>query len=173
MLFTGEYEHTIDAKGRLAIPSDIRGRMSREEDGEAFYLTLGGAGTLRLYPEKAFERLAAKIEQGLVTDEAVREFETLLFPLSSRLEVDSAGRVRVPERMLERAGLSKEVVLLGVRDHLEIRDLKAWQAQLEERLAKQAEIFDRFARRRSGGPVRELTKGERTGSHGGGDAGER
>lgn len=147
MLFTGEYEHTIDTKGRLAIPSDIRGRMNPAEDGEAFFLTLGANRTLRLYPEKGFERLADKIEEGLVSDEAVAEFEQLLFPLSTRLEYDSAGRVRIPERMLERAGIEKFVVLIGVRDHLEIRDRKQWQAELEERLTKQEEIFRRFARR--------------------------
>ncbi|MCC6909248.1 MAG: hypothetical protein IT430_15010 [Phycisphaerales bacterium] len=147
MLFTGEFEHTIDAKGRLAIPSEIRSRMKKAEDGEAFYLTIGANRALRLYPEKGFERLAAMIEEGLVTDEAVQEFDQLLFPLSSRLELDSAGRVRLPDRMMQRAGLGKDVVLIGVRDHLQIRDLKQWNAELEDRLAKQEEIFSRFVRR--------------------------
>ncbi len=147
VLFTGEFEHTVDTKGRLAIPSEIRSRMKKVEDGEAFYLTIGSNRALRLYPEKGFERLAAMIEEGLVTDEAVQEFDQLLFPLSRRLELDSAGRIRLPDRMMERAALGKEVVLIGVRDHLEIRDLKQWNAELEERLAKQEEIFSRFVRR--------------------------
>ncbi len=156
MLFTGEFEHTIDSKGRMAIPSEIRSRMKKEEDGEAFYLTIGSNRALRLYPEKGFERLAAMIEEGLVTDEAVQEFDQLLFPLSRRLEVDSAGRIRLPDRMMERAGIGKDVVLIGVRDHLEIRDLRQWNAELEQRLAKQDEIFRRFVRRdRTGGTVRE------------------
>jgi len=147
VLFTGEFEHTIDSKGRMAIPSEIRSRMKKVEDGEAFYLTLGANRALRLYPEKGFERLAAMIEEGLVTDEAVQEFDQLLFPLSRRLELDSAGRIRLPDKMMERAGLGKDVVLIGVRDHLQIRDLKQWNAELEERLAKQEEIFSRFVRR--------------------------
>lgn len=156
MLFTGEFDHTIDAKGRMAIPSEIRSRMTREEDGEAFYLTIGSNRALRLYPEKGFERLAAMIEEGLVTDEAVQEFDQLLFPLSRRLELDSAGRIRLPDKMMERAGIVKDVVLIGVRDHLEIRDLKQWNAELEERLAKQEDIFRRFVRRdRAGGSGRE------------------
>ena len=156
MLFTGEFEHTIDSKGRMAIPSEIRARMQKAEDGEAFYLTLGSNSALRLYPEKGFERLAAMIEEGLVTDEAVQEFDQLLFPLSRRLELDSAGRIRLPDRMMERAGIGKDVVLIGVRDHLEIRDLTQWNAELEERLAKQEEIFKRFVRRdRLGGPDRD------------------
>ncbi len=152
MLFTGEYEHTIDAKGRMAIPSEIRSRMNKEEDGEAFYLTIGANRALRLYPERGFERLAAMIEEGLVTDEAVQEFDQLLFPRSRRLDLDSAGRIRLPDRMMERAGIGKDVVLIGVRDHLEIRDLKQWNAELEQRLAKQEDIFRRFVRRdRAGG----------------------
>ena len=145
VLFTGEYEHTIDPKNRLAIPSQIRDEMNVEEDGSAFYLTLGANGALRLYPEKGFKRLAAQIQQGLVSRTEIAEFETLLFPLSSKLELDSAGRVKIPERMMERAKLDKHVVLIGVRDHLEIRDAGQWEAELKERLAKQSEIFQRFA----------------------------
>jgi len=124
--------------------------MNPDEDGEAFYLTLDPNRILRLYPERVFERLAADIEQSLVTDDIVAEFDQLMFPLSPRLEFDSAGRVRVPDRMLEWAGLSKKVVLIGVRDHMQIRDRSQWEAELEQRLAKQAEIFKDFARRRSG-----------------------
>ncbi|MFG0328293.1 MAG: division/cell wall cluster transcriptional repressor MraZ [Phycisphaerales bacterium] len=150
MLFTGEHEYTIDSKGRLAIPPDIQRRMNPVEDGETFYLTLGSNRKLRLYPEKGFERLAAQLEKGLVTDESVQEFDQLFFPLSTRLDFDSVGRVRIPERMIERGGLKKgqKVVLIGVRDHLQIRDAAQWEAEIEDRLAKQAEVFERFARRR-------------------------
>lgn len=149
MLFTGEYACRIDAKGRLAIPSAIQRRLSPVEDGEAFYLTLGPGRTLRLYPERAFERLASKSDDGLVADESVREFEQLFFPLSSRLPFDGAGRVLLPERMLARAGLSRDVVLIGVRDHLEVRDPEQWEAEIEERLAKQADIFKQYHRTRT------------------------
>ncbi len=104
MLFTGEFDHTIDAKGRMAIPSEIRSRMTREEDGEAFYLTIGSNRALRLYPEKGFERLAAMIEEGLVTDEAVQEFDQLLFPLlleSSNESAEALARVAGRERFIK------------------------------------------------------------------------
>lgn len=152
MLFTGEYDFSIDQKGRLAIPAEIRASMHPDRDGEAFYLTLGSNRTLCLYPEKVFDRLVNQIEEGLVPDESVQEFEQLVFPLASRIEWDTAGRVKISERMRIRAGLKdRKVTLIGVRDHLEIRDRERWQAELEDRLAKQEEIFKRFARRRRNG----------------------
>lgn len=149
MLFTGEFEHIIDTKGRLAIPSEIRTQLKKEDAGHAFYLTIGANRALRLYEVRAFETLSNRIEQGLVTDESVREFEELLFPLSRRLEVDSAGRVRLPDRHIERAGLTKEkpVMLIGVRDHLQIRDVNEWNDEIENRLSRQADIFERYVRR--------------------------
>jgi len=147
MLLTGEYEHTVDAKGRLAIPAPVRSLLTKAHDDQALYLTFGSDHTLQLFPERVFERLANQIEEGLVTDDAVREFELFLFPLSQRLEVDTAGRIRLPERMMKRAGLGKQVVLIGVRNHLEIRDPDAWSEELEHRLGNQSEIFNRFVRR--------------------------
>ncbi len=152
VLFTGEHDYTIDAKGRLAIPSDVRSAMHPDEDGSAFFLTLGPNRTLCLYPENVFHRLVSQIEEGLVTDEAVQEFDRLVFPMATRLEFDSAGRVKIPERMRMRAGLANaKVTLIGVRDHLEIRDRTEWQAEVEERLEKQEEVFRQFARRKKDG----------------------
>ena len=151
MLFTGEYEFTIDSKGRLAIPSEIRSLMDDERDGQAFYLTLGTHRTLCLYPENIFHRLVNQIEEDLVPEESVQEFDQLLFPLATRLKWDTAGRMKIPKRMRERAGLAdNKITLIGVRDHLEIRDREQWQAELEDRLAKQAEIYKRFSMRRKG-----------------------
>jgi len=161
VLFTGEYEFTIDSKGRLAIPSEIRAMMDAERDGKAFYLTLGSNRTLCLYPENVFHRLVNQIEEDLVPDESVQEFDQLLFPLAKRLEWDTAGRMKIPERMRERARLmDNKVTLIGVRDHLEIRDRERWHAELEDRLAKQEEIFKRFSRRRRTNTTGEGTGGE-------------
>lgn len=145
MAFTGEYELTIDAKGRLAFPADIRGRLHPDKDGEFFYLTLGLNGALWLYPEKKFHQMVEEVEAGLIQDEAVQEFVEIFFPLSTRLMYDSANRVRIPDKMMERAGLTNpQVVLLGMNDHLEIRDRATWEAELQERLSRQREIVARF-----------------------------
>ena len=146
MLVTGEYEHTIDAKNRVAIPSEIRSRLSLKRHGEAFYLAPGPEASLWLWPEKTFETLAAASAQSLLPDEDLMEFEELLYSQSSRAELDSAGRIRIPDRLMKRVGLQTAVVILGVKDHLELRDPAAWTARRNEKLAQQAEIVMRARR---------------------------
>lgn len=121
MLLAGTFELTIDAKNRLSIPFGIRKKLNPETDGHAMYVLPGRRpGTLSLYPEKYYERLRADLpEDEALSDEAFayRQFE---FAQSALLDPDSQGRVLIPERLLKRAGLEKEVVLIAVRDHLEL-----------------------------------------------------
>ena len=119
-MFLGEYEHNLDQKQRLAIPAEIRDSMSKELHGEAFVAAPGANGALWLWPEKKFEEQADRLESGLVTQEEVVRFNRDLFPRSARVPFDSAGRVRIPDRLLNDFGLSGQVVILGVRDHLEL-----------------------------------------------------
>ncbi|UCD73768.1 MAG: hypothetical protein JSV91_08200 [Phycisphaerales bacterium] len=146
MLFTGEYEHTIDAKHRLAIPSEIRSRLDPEREGEAFYLVPGPNGALWLWPERTFEQMAGVMERSLLPAEEMLEFEELMFPQASRLELDKAGRVRLPERMIRQAELGQQVMILGVRDHLELRDPGQWEEIRKQKLARQGEIMLRARR---------------------------
>jgi len=146
VLFTGEYEHNIDAKQRLAIPSDLRGRLDPEVHGVAFYIAPGQAGALWLWPERTFEEMALATEQSLVPDEEMLEYEQLLYSQAARVELDKAGRVRIPERMIRIAGLGPKVVVLGVKDHLEVRDPEHWDQLREQKLAQQAEIMLRARR---------------------------
>jgi MraZ protein len=143
VLFTGEYEYQIDAKQRMAIPAEIRSRMSPEDEGEALYLVPGANGALWLWPERTFERLASAMEGSLLPGEEMMDLEELLFPQSRRLEIDKAGRVRLPEQMLAEYGLGQTVVILGMKDHLELRDPQQWKALRQQKLAKQAEIMRR------------------------------
>ncbi len=146
MLFTGEYEHTVDAKGRLAIPSDIRSRFDPAVHGRGLYLAPGPSDALWLWPAKTFEQMAAASEASLLPDEDMLEFEELLYSQSTWVELDSAGRIRIPERLLNLAQLEHAVVLLGVKDHLELRDPQRWAAQRDKRLAQQADIMVRARR---------------------------
>lgn len=143
MLFTGEYEHTVDAKGRLAIPSEIRNRLDPAVHGRGLYLAPGPSDALWLWPAKTFERMAAASEASLLPDEDLLEFEELLYSQSTHVELDSAGRIRIPERLLNMAQLGSSVVLLGVKDHLELRDPQRWASQRDTRLAQQADIMVR------------------------------
>lgn len=141
MLFTGEYEHTIDAKQRLAIPADIRSRLEGTDHTSAFYLAPGQNGVLWLWPERTFDEMAAATQSSLLPDENMMEFELLMFSQARRLEMDKAGRIRLPERMRREAALGDSVTILGVRDHLELHDTEAWTRQRPDMMARQSQIM--------------------------------
>jgi MraZ protein len=156
VLFTGEYEHTIDAKSRLAIPAEIRAGLDAADHGPGFYVAPGTAETLWLWPERLFEQMAEASEASLLPDEDLLEFEELLYSQASRVELDKSGRIRLPERLLRQAALGSSVVLLGVKDHLELRDPERWARQRDEKLAKQSEIMMRARRAlQRGGPAQK------------------
>lgn len=148
MLFTGEYEHTIDAKNRLAIPADIRGRWRAERDGSAWYAVPWVGGVVRLYTERAFEERAASGRLTLTPEEDEAELQATLFGLTARLETDSAGRVRFPDGMLALVGLGSEVVLIGAGDRLEVRDRSAWRDGRPGRLAQMPGLMARVNAKR-------------------------
>lgn len=146
MIFTGEYEYTIDAKQRLAIPAEIRSRLDPEQDGHAFYLAPGPNGVPWLWPERIFEQMAGSMETSFLKPDESLEFEQLLFSQATRLDIDKTGRIRLPERVMARLDLGPTVTILGVKDHLELHDPERWNADREEKLAKQAEIVLRARR---------------------------
>jgi MraZ protein len=141
VLFTGEYERTIDAKQRLAIPAEIRSQMDPELHGSALYIAPGANGRAWLWPEKTFEQMAGAMEQSLLKDEELMEFEEFMFPQAQRCEIDKAGRVRLAERMLREHQLGESVIILGVKDHLELCDPAQWTRQREQMLQKRSEIM--------------------------------
>lgn len=143
MLFTGEYEYTIDSKQRLAIPAEIRSRMSPEIHGEAFYIVPGANGSLWLWPERTFERMTSAIENSLLPGEEMMEFEELMFPQSKLLDIDKAGRIRIPDQLLREYGLGDTVTILGMKDHLELRDPQQWKSQRQDSITKRKEIMVR------------------------------
>lgn len=151
MPFTGQYEHTIDAKNRLAIPASIRSRWDPTRDGAAWYAVPWVGGLIRLYTETDFNVRAGAMPQTLTPDEDEAEVQATLFGLAHRTELDSAGRIRVPEEMLALTGLPREVVLVGAGDRLEIRSRSAWEQSKKERLAQLPELMRRVSARRGGG----------------------
>lgn len=145
MVFTGTYEHTIDAKKRLAIPSDVRGQLQRavgavEGESIGLMVTLGEGGAVRLYTESVFERRADELEHSEWDAEELLDYERVFFSLARRVEMDRAGRVRLPDQLMELAGLGNDVVLLGVKDHLEVRDRDAWKRHVLDALQKNPSI---------------------------------
>ena len=104
MIFTGEHEFTIDAKQRLAVPAEIRTTLEAAGHGTGLYVMPGPNGALWIWPERTFEEMTGAIDASLLPAEETMDYEELLFPQAARLELDKSGRVRVPERLLRRAG---------------------------------------------------------------------
>lgn len=144
MVFTGTYEHSIDAKHRLAIPSDVRallqGRVDRDQSTH-LYVTLGEGQALCLYTEEGFEQRAEELDHSELDPDQLLTYERLMFSLARRVELDKQGRVRLPDNLLSKAGLGSDVVLIGVKDHLEVRDRVAWQEHVQQMLELQPQIL--------------------------------
>ncbi len=141
MLFVGTYDHTIDAKQRMAIPSEVRDRLDAERDGEAFYVTIMEGPTLRIYTEKGFEKRSDDLENSERGTDEVLSVELALYPLTQRVEPDKQGRIRIPEFMLKLVGLTRDVTVVGVRDHLQVHDREAWQARMKELIEEQQHLL--------------------------------
>jgi MraZ protein len=120
-MFLGEYEHTIDAKGRLAVPARFRGQL---DHGAVLSKGMGkclSVYTMQRWEEKSNELVANK------ANEELRDFERRIFPSASEVELDGQGRLVIPAKLRAYAGLESEVTVAGVRDHIEIWDRGTWQ----------------------------------------------
>ena len=150
MLFTGHYEHTIDAKHRLAIPADIRNQWVAEQHGAAWYATPWVGSVIRLYTEADFKARAKDHMLGLTPDADHAELLSTLFGLSSRLEPDSAGRIRISQELLDLVELDAEIVLVGCGEWLEIQDRAQWRASQKDRLKQIPELMKRLGSKNKG-----------------------
>jgi len=141
MLFTGETERAIDEKLRVSIPSEMRVGFATGPSPNIVYAAPGPTPSIWLWPEETFVKMAMSFEQSLMPDENVMDFEQILFSQSRRIELDKAGRIRLPEILLQVAGISGQTVILGVRDHLELRNPISWNQMREDKLSKLKEIM--------------------------------
>jgi len=143
MLFTGNTERSIDDKQRLSIPTEMRCGFAMGSGSSVVYASPGSAGSIFLWSESTFEAMSKSLDHSLLPDEDVMEYEQLLYSQSKRIEIDKAGRIRLPEPLLEYAGIGTQAVVIGVRDHIEIRNAAQWKASLGEKLPKLPEIWNR------------------------------
>jgi MraZ protein len=128
-MFNGSYTHSVDAKGRVAIP--VRFRLQLEEGA---VLTNWIDGCAAIFPRSEFEEFARKVKDLPLADERARSFALFVFRSAFDIETDAQGRVVLPASVREWAGLASEVVVVGHFDHLEI-----WDPQ---RLAKAQQGID-------------------------------
>lgn len=133
LILTGTYEVKLDAKQRLAIPSKLRDRMGKDE---SLFATLGEGYRIWLYPASAFIKRFEALEDSEAEDDDLLDYQRLFLANSTEVDLDAQGRIRLPESLLNRVNLDKELTVIGNLDHLEIFDRKDWQKFQKETDAK-------------------------------------
>jgi len=125
-IFTGTYQHTIDEKNRLAIPSSIRKCMDEDTEGNGFFVTPGLDKCLALYTPLHFKAISEKYNEQASTNRKARNFQRHFFSYTKKVDCDKQGRISVEPKHIDYAGLKKEVIIVGVMDRIEIWDKKSW-----------------------------------------------
>ena len=120
---TGEYQHTLDNKGRIFIPAKLR-----EELGEVFYVTLSMERCLCVYGAESWQAFSEKV--GAMPYVRQRRMRPL-FAQAARCELDAQGRALIPQNLRAYAGLIKNVTVVGCNNHAELWDSEAWSAVFE------------------------------------------
>lgn len=136
-MFIGEYKHSIDVKGRLAVPVKFRGKLS-----EGAVVTRGLDNCLFLYARDQWEKEAIKLASLPMKQAKARAFARLMLAGAMEVECDQQGRVNLPEYLREYAGLDKKVVITGLFDHLEIWDEDKWEAYKNGAESESTEIAE-------------------------------
>lgn len=140
MLFTGSYRRALDDKQRLPLPRPLRESDAAEV---RLYLTPGLDGCLAVYPEQAFAALAERLAESSPAARDVRDYSRLFFSQAACVSPDRQWRVRVPPELCQWAGLAGEVMIVGVRDHLEIWAPARW----DEYVSRCEPQYDQLAER--------------------------
>ena len=128
--FLGEYEATLDAKGRFLLPGAIKKQLP-EEESNRFVLTRGIEKCLTLYPVKNWDIIAGKINKLNSFEPKVRLFKRLFLNGALPVELDSASRMLIPKNLMEHAGLQKDIVLASQGEIIEIWDKVKYQQLFE------------------------------------------
>jgi len=126
LMFLGQYEHSIDDKGRMTIPFRYRELLS-----EGAYITRGFDQNLMVLTAASFQRMSTRINQQSITDPNARALKRLIFAHADAVDVDKVGRILIPQYLRDDALLKSSAMVIGVSDHFEIWAPPLWAKQLE------------------------------------------
>jgi MraZ protein len=127
-MLLGEYDHTLDDKNRLTLPAKFRQAL-----GAGVVVTRGMDGCLFVFTREGWDSFVSERLEGLNTfSREARQMNRFIFAGATETDVDKQGRIMLPQPLIEHASLGREVVVVGIRDHVEIWDRAAWRKQLEE-----------------------------------------
>ena len=139
-MFVGEYQHTLDIKGRITIPAKYRDQLQA-----SFIATKGMDNSIFLYPLDEWRIIEDKLKSLPFTRTDVRSFSRLFFSAATELEMDKQGRTVLPLYLREYADIDKETVIIGVGSRIEIWAAEKWQeykAETEPSFYNSDSLFD-------------------------------
>src|SRR3954447_4303809 len=139
-MLLGEHDHSLDEKNRLTLPAKLRGDF---DDGVV--VTRGLDGCLYAYPRGAWAQMSERIQTLDPLAEDSRRMRRHFFSGAAHGELDKQGRMVIPAALLEGAGITREVTVAGVFDHLEIWDRAKWRQQLHEVEGSAEDVAERLA----------------------------
>lgn len=137
MMLMGEFQHNIDAKGRIIIPAKLR-----EDLGAKFVITRGLDGCVFGYPLENWEKIQEKLKQLPLAKKEARAFTRFFYSAAAEAEIDKQGRINIPSTLVDYANLDKECLVLGVSDRIEIWSKTKWESvssEIEESFEEIAE----------------------------------
>ena len=140
-MLMGEFEHTLDSKGRLFIPARMR-----EALGTPFIITKGFDGCLTIYPQDAWNRLTEKQDQQDLPHKDARSVTRFLFGGAVEVEPDKQGRVLLPANLRRHAGIGEDVTIVGVGNKAEIWDTERYHEFSEDSAADVENAVERLSR---------------------------
>ena len=120
-MFIGEYQHALDSKNRIIVPSKFR-----EELGDTFILTKGLDGCLYAYPIDEWKMLEEKLKKLPLTNKDDRAFVRFFFSGANEISIDKQGRALFPQNLIEYALINKEIISIGVSSRVEIWSKEKW-----------------------------------------------
>ncbi len=127
-MFRGSFEHSVDSKGRVSVPSKFRDILAERYDGR-LVLAMDLDRCLTVYPLEEWEQLEEKIKGLPMMQKEVKDFMRFFFSSATECELDKQGRILIAPALRERAGINKSVVLVGIINKIEIWDSVMWKAR--------------------------------------------
>jgi len=138
-MFMGQYQHSLDPKGRVIIPSKFR-----EQLGESFILTKGLDHCLFVYPKDEWNVLEQKLKSLPFTQKDARAFIRFFFSGAVETEMDKQGRILIPPQLREHARIEKDLMIIGVSNRVEIWSLEEWESYSKEASETYEEIAEKL-----------------------------
>lgn len=133
-MFLGEYQHTLDSKGRLILPSAFREQLS-----DGLVMTVGVDNCLTVHPQAEWENVLSGLRNLRTTDRRERMFARMMTSSAHAEELDKQGRVTIPARLREYGSLDRDVTVVGADARVELWDSERWEAYRERAIAEFAD----------------------------------